>query len=57
MKIQLLYSMAMLGEHGELIVHAPGDIIEMPEAEAKILVEQGQAIAIDEPKPAKKKVL
>jgi hypothetical protein len=57
MKIQLIYSMAMLGEHGELIVHAPGDIVEMPEAEAKILVEQGQAIAIDEPKPAKKKVL
>jgi hypothetical protein len=57
MKIQLIYSMAMLGPNGELIVHAPGDIVEMPEAEAKILVEQGQAIAIDEPKPAKKKVL
>lgn len=57
MKIQLLFAMAKLGEHGELIVHAPGDIVEMPEAEAKILVEQGQAIAIDEPKPAKKKVL
>ena len=57
MKIQLLYSMAMLGEHGEMIVHAPGDIIEMLEAEAKILVEQGQAIVIEEPKPTKKKVL
>lgn len=57
MKIQLIYSMAMLGEHGELIVHAPGDIVEMDEKEAQILVEQGQAVAIEEPKPAKKKVL
>lgn len=57
MKIQLIYAMAQLGPKGELIVHAPGDIVEMPEAEAQILVEQGQAVAIEEPKPAKKKVL
>jgi hypothetical protein len=57
MKIQLIYAMAQLGPKGELIVHAPGDIVEMDEKEAQILVEQGQAVAIEEPKPAKKKVL
>lgn len=51
MKIQLIYSMAMLGEHGELIVHAPGDIVDFDDYEAKTLVEQGQAVALDEPEP------
>lgn len=45
------------GPHNELIVYAPGDIVEMPERDGQILIEQGQAVAIDEPKPVKKKVL
>ena len=57
MKIQLLYAMVERGPHNELIVYAPGDIVEMPERDGQILIEQGQAVAIDEPKPVKKKVL
>lgn len=56
MKIQLLFAMAKLDGNALIIYHA-GDIIEMSEAEAKVLIDQGQAVAIDEPKPAKKKVL
>lgn len=49
--------MVQRGPNDELLVYAPGDIVEMSERDAQILIEQGQAVAIDEPKPAKKKVL
>lgn len=57
MKIQLLFAMVQRGPNDELLVYAPGDIVELSERDAQILIEQGQAVAIDEPKPAKKKVL
>ena len=56
MKIQLLFAMAKLDDNALIIYHA-GDIVELDAAEAQTLIDQGQAIAIDEPKPAKKKVL
>jgi hypothetical protein len=51
MKIMLLYAMAALGQAGELIIHAPGDIIELSESEAQTLIAQGQAMLIEEPDP------
>lgn len=51
MKIMLLYAMAALGQGGELIIHAPGDTIEMSVGEAETLIAQGQAISVEEPDP------
>ena len=51
MKIQLLYAVAQIGKRGELIIHGAGDIVDFDDYEAKTLVEQGQAVALDEPEP------
>ena len=51
MKIQLLYAVAQIGKRGELIIHGAGDIVDFDEYEAKTLLEQGQAVALDEPDP------
>jgi hypothetical protein len=53
MKIQLLTALAQM-VNGSIVVHAPGDIVELDAAEAQALIEQGSAVAVDEPKPKKK---
>ena len=57
MKIQLRFATVQIGDKGELLVHSPGDVIDMDDKEAQIMIDQEQAVAIEEPKPAKKKVL
>lgn len=54
MKIQLLYAMARIGTAGELVISAPGEILEIDEHEGSTLIEQGQAVAILEPEAPKK---
>ena len=51
MKVMLLYAMAQLGESGELVITAPGDVVELSEGEAQTLIAQGQAMLIEEPDP------
>lgn len=53
MKIQLLTALAQM-VNGSIVVHAPGDIVELDAAEAQVLIDQGAAVAVDEPKPKKK---
>jgi len=53
MKVQLLTALAQM-VNGSIVVHAPGDIVELDTAEAQALIEQGSAVAVDEPKPKKK---
>lgn len=52
MQVQLLYAAAQIGKAGELIIHAAGDIVEFDDRDAQALLEQGQAIAVEEPEPA-----
>jgi hypothetical protein len=55
MKVQLLTALAQMID-GRIVVHAPGDIVELDTAEAQSLIDQGSALAVDEPKPKKKVV-
>jgi hypothetical protein len=55
MKVQLLTALAQMID-GSIVVHAPGDIVELDTAEAQSLIDQGSALAVDEPKPKKKVV-
>jgi len=54
MKVQLLTALAQMID-GSIVVHAPGDIVELDAAEAQTLIDQGAAVAVDEPKPTTKK--
>lgn len=61
MKVQVIKGFACRDIHGRMVYPVIGDIIELPDGDAKRLAERGSVALIEEPKaepkPAKKKVL
>ena len=62
MKVQVIKGFACRDTSGRMVHPVIGDIIDLPEGDAKRLAERGSVVIIEEvkepePKPAKKKVL
>lgn len=61
MKVQVINGFTCRDSAGRMIYPLIGDIVDIPDADAKRLAERGSVVIIEapkpEPKPAKKKVL
>lgn len=62
MKVQVVKGFACRDTAGRMVYPLIGDVIDLPDGDAKRLAERGSVVIIEEvkepePKPAKKKVL